>query len=127
MSQPETEIVVNATVVPEVPKPSAPYATDPGVVTATTVAPVASSSPARNGPPPPPGCPEGGRWATIKYGGDKTLMLCLVLCFCCGILSLCGACAYLCPQDEKRVYVYGGNVYNSGGQNIGSVSSFTFV
>ncbi len=107
----ETDVVVDAVAVPTVPTPSAPAQ----AAAATTVA-------------PPPGAPEGGRWATVKYGGDKTLLLCLCLAFFCGIFSLCGGAAYMCcPQDEKKVYVHSGIVYDAGGNRLGPTSNFQFV
>lgn len=54
---------------------------------------------------PPEGLPEGGEWAQVKYSGGNTLMLCLALAFFTGILSCCGTCAFLCPQDRRRVYI----------------------
>ena len=54
---------------------------------------------------PPEGLPEGGEWALVKYSGGNTLMLCLALAFFTGILSCCGTCAFLCPQDKRRVYI----------------------
>lgn len=58
----------------------------------------------------PQGCIDGGQWKQIRYSGNNTFMLCLVLAFCFGIFSCCGACAYLCPQDLKDVYVVQGKV-----------------
>ena len=76
---------------------------------------------------PPPGIEEGGRWATVKYGGEKTTLLCCCLAICFGPFSLCGGCAFLCPLDEKKVYVLNGDVYNSGGDMLGKTSKFKFV
>jgi hypothetical protein len=60
---------------------------------------------ANNSSNPPQGCRDGGRWATIRYSGNNTFLICLVLAFCTGVFSLCGTCAFLCPQDRKNVYV----------------------
>eukprot|EP00551_Chaetoceros_affinis_P015095 CAMPEP_0203711914 /NCGR_PEP_ID=MMETSP0091-20130426/69763_1 /ASSEMBLY_ACC=CAM_ASM_001089 /TAXON_ID=426623 /ORGANISM="Chaetoceros affinis, Strain CCMP159" /LENGTH=265 /DNA_ID=CAMNT_0050589867 /DNA_START=3 /DNA_END=800 /DNA_ORIENTATION=- len=75
---------------------------------------------------PPQGCQAGGRWATIKYNGDKTKILCVVLALCFGIYSGCGTCAFLCPLDNKDVYIVNGNVYNHVGKFLGKVSQFKF-
>ena len=76
---------------------------------------------------PPRGCREGGRWAVIKHSGDKTIMMCIILALCCCIFSLCGACAFFCPMDEKKVYLVDGYVYDASGANLGNVSKFQFV
>lgn len=54
---------------------------------------------------PPEGLPEGGHWATIKYNGTRTMMLCFWLACCTGIFSCCGICAFLCPMDRRNVYI----------------------
>mmetsp|Transcript_34562 Transcript_34562/g.75664 ORF Transcript_34562/g.75664 Transcript_34562/m.75664 type:complete len:173 (-) Transcript_34562:154-672(-) len=69
-------------------------------------------------PPPPPGAPPGGRWGTIKYSGDKTNMMCIILCLAFGIFSGFGTCAYLCPMDEMDGYKVGGVVYDFRGNRI---------
>jgi len=53
---------------------------------------------------PPLGAPDGGQWGKVKYAGEKTHLMCLVLCLLGGIFTGCGTCAYLCPGDEKDGY-----------------------
>ena len=56
---------------------------------------------------PPPGVKDGGVWGRVKYAGDSTNMMCLVLCLLGGIFTGFGTCAYLCPVDEKDGYKLG--------------------
>jgi len=75
---------------------------------------------------PPQGCQDGGRWAQIRYSGNNTAILCVVLACCCGVFSLCGLCAFLCPQDVKNVYVVNAKVYDQQGKCLGQASKFRF-
>jgi len=59
---------------------------------------------------PPPGAPDGGAWGTVKYAGDTTNLMCLLLCLLGGIFTGCGTCAYLCPADKKDGYRVGNSV-----------------
>ena len=76
---------------------------------------------------PPPGVQDGGAWGMVKYAGEKTNLMCLVLCLLGGILTGCGACAYLCPQDEKDAYKVGNSVYDSNGRLIGTTAKVDFT
>mmetsp|Transcript_25617 Transcript_25617/g.32285 ORF Transcript_25617/g.32285 Transcript_25617/m.32285 type:complete len:118 (+) Transcript_25617:44-397(+) len=109
--------IYNAQVVDEggaMPYPSAP------------VAPSDIATPL-NANHPPQGCPQGGKWARVKYNGQKTWILCIALAACFNIYSGCGACAFLCPQDQKDVYVVNGKVYDQVGECLGNASEFKFL
>mmetsp|Transcript_17561 Transcript_17561/g.26272 ORF Transcript_17561/g.26272 Transcript_17561/m.26272 type:complete len:229 (-) Transcript_17561:200-886(-) len=111
--------------------PSCSQSQQPAYNVHQAIVPVVQSStndttPLSNAGNPPRGCQAGGRWATIKYNGDKTKILCVVLALCFGIYSGCGTCAFLCPLDNKDVYIVNGNVYNHVGKFLGKVSQFKF-
>ena len=59
---------------------------------------------------PPPGVMDGGQWGTVKYAGDSTNVMCLVLCLIGGFFTCCGTCAFLCPLDKKDAYLLGKKV-----------------
>ena len=59
---------------------------------------------------PPPGAPDGGSWGSVKYAGETTNLMCIVLCLLGGLFTGCGTCAYLCPMDKKDGYHVGGSV-----------------
>jgi hypothetical protein len=67
-------------------------------------------NPTRN---PPNGCSPGGTYRQIRVAGDQTKLLCCVLACCFGVFSLCGFCAFSCPQDEMEVYQVNGKVHNN--------------
>jgi hypothetical protein len=69
-----------------------------------------TSAPTKYTSNPPPGAPDGGTWGMVKYPGEKTNVLCIILCLVGGIFTGCGACAYLCPLDEKDGYLIGNAV-----------------
>eukprot|EP00546_Thalassionema_frauenfeldii_P007812 CAMPEP_0178925186 /NCGR_PEP_ID=MMETSP0786-20121207/17763_1 /TAXON_ID=186022 /ORGANISM="Thalassionema frauenfeldii, Strain CCMP 1798" /LENGTH=91 /DNA_ID=CAMNT_0020600021 /DNA_START=14 /DNA_END=286 /DNA_ORIENTATION=+ len=77
-------------------------------------------------PNPPPGAPEGGQWGCVKYGGDKTALLCVILCLLTGVFSGCGLCAYACPQDEKDAYRVKDQIYDVHGRKIGRAGDVEF-
>lgn len=61
---------------------------------------------------PPPGVKDGGKWGSVKYSGDSTNVMCLLLCLIGGCFTCCGACAFLCPLDTKDAYLLGNMVSN---------------
>ena len=86
----------------------------------TTGAPAASKTTSH----PPPGAPDGGTWGSVKYAGDQTNLMCLVLCLLGGIFTGCGTCAYLCPMDKKDGYRVGRSVSSA---LMGSAHSFALT
>lgn len=77
-------------------------------------------------PGPPPNVPAGGAWGRVKYGGDTTGTMCILLCLLTGIFSGCGTFAYLCPCDEKDGYKVNNTVYDHTGAVVGKASEVTF-
>lgn len=110
----------------QVPEASIPNSTQRAATitsTATKKTPTATTNGSRTkARPPPPGLPEGGVWTRKNYAGNQTTIACVVSCFLIGIFA---PLVFLCPCDEREVYVVDGKMYAADGSFIGATSKPT--
>lgn len=103
-------------------------ATDPGASASTQPAyqTFGANQPVLVGDrPPPPGLPPGGRWVKMRHIGNGTWLACGIISavFCVFMCMPCGLWAFLCPCDEREVYLANGKLFNQDGGVIGSARS----
>lgn len=112
----EEEINLSSNPLPTAPSPSPVHATvvpqpvTPNTTTTSVMQQQQQLQVSTGSSNPPKGCANGGVWRRVAYAGNTTAFCCCILCLLFGVFSLCGAVAYMCPQDEMDVYVVNGKV-----------------